>query len=155
MTVVPLDEETDLAPECSPIERHENATKRLALHGPHEPLDHRDAAVFLDSPETLADASALAPIAKSLIGELRPLIRDEVVKWSSESEVGNLGHFNHWLSRRRGRKRLKRKAGGQDQVRTALNHVQQLPSGRTSTLCGITTQTSNLELRGFFQFNDW
>jgi len=83
MSVVPVDEEADLAAKGSPIQRHENATQRLALHGPHEPLDHRDAAVFLDGPETLADASAPAPIAEALVGELRPLIRDEMGRSSA------------------------------------------------------------------------
>ena len=93
MSVVPLDEEANLAPECSPIQWHENATERLALHGPHEPLDHRDAAVFLDGPETLVNATPSAPSPESLVGELRPLVGDEVVRGSARISDGPAEHL--------------------------------------------------------------
>jgi len=58
MAVVPLDEQTNLTAKRSAIRRHENATKRLAFHGPHQPLDYRDAAVLLDGPESRNGASS-------------------------------------------------------------------------------------------------
>jgi hypothetical protein len=76
VSVVPLDEQADLAAEGYSIQRHENSTQRLALHGPHEPLDDRDAAVLLDGPESLPDAVTAGPCSESFVCELRSLIRD-------------------------------------------------------------------------------
>ena len=38
VSVVPFDEEADLAAEGFSIQRHEDATQRRALHGSHQPL---------------------------------------------------------------------------------------------------------------------
>jgi len=93
MAVVPLDEEADLTAECSPIQRHENATQSLPLHGSHQSFDHRDAAVLLDGPEALADATPPAPSPESLVGELRPLVGDEVVRGSARIPDGPAEHL--------------------------------------------------------------
>ena len=74
-------------------------------------------------------------------------VNHAVVWWTTESECRNLGQFNHWLSKIRGHESLKRKAGGQDQARTALDHTEQLPSGHTSAPCATATQVSSLELQ--------
>jgi len=47
------------------------------------------------------------------------------------------------------------KDAGQDQVGAALEHVENLLSGRTSAPCDTATQASSLELRGFLQLNNW
>ena len=85
MPVVPLDEEADLAPECSPIQWHENEAQHLALHGPHEPLDHRNASVLLDGPEALAAAFAASGSKTAVIcaspeqaPEVIPLLAREI-----------------------------------------------------------------------------
>jgi len=65
-----------------------------------------------------------------------------------------LGHFNHRLSGKRGHESFETEAGRVDQVDTAMRCAKPLPSGRTSAPCGIATQTSNLELRGFLQLNN-
>ena len=73
-----------------------------------------------------------------------------LVNWSSESEVRKFGHLRHQLSRKRCHESLNGLANDQEEAGTALDHAQQLPSGRTSGPCATRPRPAALSYAAFF-----
>jgi hypothetical protein len=74
-SVVPLGEKHELAAQGLTIHRHQDAAKRLGLHGADETLHDGDAAVLADSPESLANPAPPAPPTEASVGELCVTVR--------------------------------------------------------------------------------
>jgi hypothetical protein len=78
--VVPSDVFADLALELTEPKREEQQPDALILQRPDEPLDDGEAAVLPDGPESLADPLAATPRLELLRRELRPVVRDQVIR---------------------------------------------------------------------------
>ena len=69
--IVPLHEKSKLFAELVASERNEDSAGAFILERANEPLDHRDAAVPADGPESRADALLPAPPLVTATPELR------------------------------------------------------------------------------------
>jgi hypothetical protein len=78
VAVVPRDVERKLLLNRCDTERDHNKTPRaLALDSSNPTLNHRQASVLPERPETVPNAPPVAPPPKSLSDELRALVGDE------------------------------------------------------------------------------
>src|SRR2546426_6219749 len=75
MSLVPLDEESELTVQRMPIQGHQDAAKSFGLHRADEALNHGDAAVLSYSSEALANAATPAPCTKRVVRELAAVVR--------------------------------------------------------------------------------
>jgi len=89
VAVVPGEVERQVLPESEQTIGYENqAPGALALHGPDAPLDHREAPVLSNGPESVLNAPPTAPAVESPRRELNALISDQVSgtpRWLPES----------------------------------------------------------------------
>ena len=97
MRVVPANEEVDLVRETLLIEWHEDPPRSFTLQRADESLDHGEAAVLLDSAESLGNIVPSTPAPERLGGELLALIRDEVPRRFASSADGTVEHASHGL----------------------------------------------------------
>lgn len=70
VSVVPGDEEQQLAPDRVTLVGNQHASGALVLHGADEPLDHGDAPILADRAESLLDAVTETPATERDVGEL-------------------------------------------------------------------------------------
>jgi len=78
--VVPVGEEHQLPAKSVTLVGDQQSPRTLALQRTNETFDHGDAAILADGSEALPDAPAGAPPPEALVGELPPVIADEVLR---------------------------------------------------------------------------
>ncbi len=78
MLVVPGHEPLEFVPEGDTTQGNQQSACALALHGPDEPFDHRDAPMFPDGAIPRPDLPAPAPGFKAAAPELHTFVTDEV-----------------------------------------------------------------------------
>ena len=78
VVVVPVHKQQQLSPKAVAAVRDQDPPSALVLDSPHEPLDDREASVFVDRPEALTNPSATAPTPEHPVTELLALVGDEV-----------------------------------------------------------------------------
>jgi hypothetical protein len=89
VAVVPGEVERQLVLECGQAERDDaQAPGAFALDRSDRTLNHRQAPIFSQSPESMPNPVAPAPAPESLLRELRSLVGNEVSGLLTSSAEG-------------------------------------------------------------------
>lgn len=85
MFVVPIEERSEFSAKILPPPRHDRRpTEEIGLEREDESLDDRNAAVSTDGAVAGLNVLVVAPVAKTVVVELRTAVADQVFRFAAD-----------------------------------------------------------------------